>query len=275
MGVNFVLYIYNTYPMKKQITEKQLQKIIKYISPEELTFQEDHWGKVPETYWERVDRWNNFLMHYFQEYKLDHFILAIILLEMQNYFNLYARIYDKKFEIIPICDDGATGLLKCLEMFDANFLNIESVSIKVRALHPLSIEDKPESFKDIVTRDSSVKNYKIEGKEVILKLFRIINENKDSFQEIAEGENRFDDDKFQLQKKNKPKTYMRKKFSPLIYKYLEEHLTTIKHDRLCYLGGLLLFELGIMPETQSDLSNNKKYKDYMRENFAKALPEDI
>ena len=147
--------------------------------------------------------------------------------------------------------------------------------IKVRALHPFSIEEKPESFDDIVSRDSSVKNYKIEGKEVILKLFRIINENKDSFQEIADGENRFDDDIFRLQKKNKPKTYLRKKFSPIIYKYLEEHLSTYSHNRICHLGGFLLFVLGIMPDTQSDLSDNKKYKDYLRKNFAKALPEDF
>ncbi len=261
--------------MQTYISDKQLKKVLKYISPDELLFQEEHWDFVPDTYWERINMWNDFLFHNFPDKKIDHFILAIILLEMQSYFNIYARIYDKKFEIIPVCDDGVTGLLKCLEMFNVNFLNIESVSIKVRALHPLSIEDKPESFDDIVSRDSSVKNYKIEGKEVILKLFRIINENKDSFQEIADGENRFDDDIFRLQKKNKPKTYLRKIFSPIIYKYLEEHLSTYSHNRLCHLGGFLLFVLGIMPDTQSDLSDNKKYKDYLRKNFAKALPEDF
>ncbi len=261
--------------MIKHITDKQLKKLLKYISPEELIFQEEHWSNLPETYWERVDRWYNFLIHYFPDYKIDHFILAIILLEMHSYFNLYARIYDKKFKADPVSNNGATGLLESLELFNTNFLNIESLNIKVRALHPLSTEDVPKTIDDLTFKDSMTKNYKIEGKEVILELFKLINENKDIFQRIADAEKKYDEGLYRLQKGNKPKTYLRKEFSPVIYKYLEEHLITFKHDRLCYIGGFLLFVLGIMPDTKSDLSDKKKNRDYLRKNFGKALPRDI
>jgi len=261
--------------MKKHITDKQLKKLLKYLSPDELKFQEDHWGKVPETYWERVDMWYNFLIHYFSDYKIDHCVLAIILFEMQSYHNLHSRIYDKKFKTDPVSNNGATGFMESLELFNTNFLNIESLNIKVRDLHPLSTEDVPKTIDDLTFKDSIIKNYKIEGKEVILELFRLINENKDIFQKIADAENKYDEGSYQLKKINKPKTYLRKEFSPVIYKYLEEHLPTFKHDRLCFIGGFLLFVVGIMPDTQSDLSDKRKYRDYLRKNFEKALPSDI
>ena len=264
--------------MKKHITNKQLKKLLKYISPVELKFQEDHWGKVPETYWERVDMWYNFLIRYFPYYKIDHFVLAIILLEMQSYYNLYSRIYDKKFKTDPVSNNGATGFMESLELFNTNFLNIESLNIKVRDLHPLSSKDVPKTIDDLTFKDAIIKNYKIEGKEVIIELFKLINNHRDVFQKISDREKKYEKKAAQVLINNKPDIYSRKLFSPILYKYLRVHLPNYSQysdNKLYTTGGFLLFVLGIMPDTHSDLSDRRKNRDYLRKNFEKALPSDI
>jgi hypothetical protein len=77
---------------------------------------------------------------------------------------------------------------------------------------------------------------------------------------------------------NKPDIYSRKLFSPILYKYLKVHLPNYSHysyNKLCTTGGFLLFVVGIMPDTQSDLSDKRKYRDYLRKNFEKKLPSEI
>ncbi len=261
--------------MKKHLTEKQLKKLLKYISSEELKFQEVHWGKVPNTYWERVDMWHNFLLHYFPSDKIDHFVLALILLEMQSFYNLYTRIYDKKFKTDPMIDRGATGLLKSLDLFNANFLNIETINIKVKKLNPLTNKYKLSTLKDLSTKDAIIDNYIIEGKEVIIELFKLINNNQSIFQKISDREKKYEEKAPQVLIKNKPDIYLRKQFSPILYKYLKAHLPNYSYNKLCTIGGFLLFVMGIMPYTLSDLSNKRKYRDYLRKNFERVLPINL
>jgi len=261
--------------MKKHLTNEQLKKLLKYISPEELKFQEKHWGKVPYIYWERVNMWYNFLKRYFLNYEFDHFILSIILLEMQSFSTLNTRNYNKKFKTDQISDKGATGLLESLELFKTNFMNIESINIKVRVLHHLSTENVPKTIDDLTSKDSMIKNYKIEGKEVIIELFRLINNHRDVFQKIYDMEKRYDGKTAQIIIKDKPKIYLRKRFSPILYMYLKEHLPYYTHNRLCTIGGILLYKMDLIPYSMSDLSENKKYKDYIRKNFERMLYSDF
>ncbi len=261
--------------MKKGLSKKEKEKVEKYILLEEMKFLEKHWGKIPETYWQRVDMWYNFLIYYFPEYKIDHFILAAILLEMQSFHNLYARIYNKKFRTDPMVDKGAKGLLESQDLFNDNFLNIESINIKVKNLKPLKKDNKAKTFEDLTTQDSKIKNYKIEGKEVIIEIFKLINNNLSVFQKISDREKKYEEKTTQILMKNKPDIYLRKRFSTILYKYLKTHLPYYSHNKLCATGGFLLFVMGIMPDTLSDLSINKKYKDYLRKNFDKALRSDI
>jgi hypothetical protein len=49
-----------------------------------------------------------------------------------------------------------------------------------------------------------VKNYKIEEKEVITKLFRLINNHRDVVQKISDSEKRYDEKTAQIIIKDKP-----------------------------------------------------------------------
>ena len=261
--------------MKKSLSKKDKEKVEKYISLDEMNFLEKHYGEVPDTYWERVDMWYDFLKHYYLNEEIDHFILAVILLEMQSRHYFYARNYEKKFKTDPVVDKGAKGLLESLELFNINFLNIESINIKVKNLKLRNKDYKAKTLEALTIKDAVIKEYIIEGKEVINELFKLMNNNSSVFQKISDREKKYLETATQILRKNKPDIYKRKQFSKILYKYLKVHLPHYSHNKLCVMGGFLLFEMGIMPETSSDLSINKQFKDYLRKNFDKALRSDI
>ena len=91
------------------------------------------------------------------------------------------------------------------------------------------------------------------------------------FQKISNREKKYEGSGVQILRENKLEIYLRKQFSKILYKYLKVHLPHYSHNKLCITGGSLLFVMGIMPDTLSDLSNNRKYNDYLRKNFEKAL----
>jgi len=260
--------------MEKSLSKKDKEKVEKYISLDEMNFLKKHYGEVPDTYWERVDMWYDFLKHYYPNEKIDHFVLAVILIEIQSYYNLYARIYNKKFNIDPVVDQGGKGLLESLDLFNNNFLNIESIDIKVKKFKRLKDDIKTITFNDL-SAHSSTNKYKIEGKEVIIEIFKLINNNRYVFQKISDREMKYEKTVTKILKKNKPKIYLRRRFSKILFKYLEAHLPHYSPNKLYVIGGFLLLEMSIMPDTSSDLSNNRQYKDYLRKNFCKALRSDI
>ena len=261
--------------MEKSLSKKDKEKAEKYISLDEMIFLKKHYGEVPNTYWERVDMWCDFLKHYYPNEEIDHFILAVILLEMQNRHYFYARNYEKKFKTDPVVDKGAKGLLESLDLFNINFLNIESINIKVRNLNLRDKDYKAETLETLTNKDAVTKEHRIEGIEVFSELFKLINNNRCVFQNISDREKKYEKTVTKILKKNKPKIYMRKRFSKILYKYLKAHLPHYSHNKLCITGGSLFFVMGIMPDTLSDLSNNRKYNDYLRKNFEKALCSDI
>ncbi len=258
--------------MKTSISNKQLKKILKFVSLEELEFQEEHWEEVPDSYWERVNNWNEFLIDYLKEYPVDHYTLSVILHEIQTQFHHYERKYLSFNDSIPLSHIGATGLLKALKSFDQNFLNIESINIKTKLQKPFSKDHITKNIDDFRTKDSIPETYRITGKEVILQLFELVKMNKHIFENLSKSEEKLFGETYQFIVNNKPKLYIRKRYSPIIYKYLKEHLPNHSHNKLITIGGFLLYAMGIMPITQSDLLDNRKYIDYLRKNFAKFLP---
>lgn len=257
--------------MKKGLSKKEKEKIEKYISLDEMNFLKGHYGEVPNTYWEWAEMWNKFLKYYFPDDPIDHKKLSFILLEMNRYYSHYFRLYNDKFEITPLINQGSTGLLDATEKFNSNFLNIESVRITVKNHRFLSEKDIITDIDELKYKDAVPKFYKIEGKEVLNELFKLINENKDIFEKLSTIELKYKKPGHPVIRKNKPRTYLRKRYSKILYQYLKDHLLNFSPNKLYNIGGFMLFVMEIMPDTKTDLTINKNFKDYIRNNFKKAL----
>ena len=203
--------------MKKHLTEKQLKKLVKYIPPDELEQQEKDWEEVPDGYWKSVNFWYEFLKFYLASYSIDHYTLSVIIHEIQVQFHRYERIYLSYMDSIPLTHTGATGLLNALTVFDNNFLNIESIMIKVKSRTPFAENYIPNNIDDFRIKDAIPVNYCITGKEVILEIFNLLRKNRHKFEILSGSEMKLSGNKFEFVKKNKPKIYFRKISSEILY----------------------------------------------------------
>ena len=57
--------------MKTRLTDKQIKKLFKYIPLTELEYQEEYWGNVPESFWDSVNDWYEYLKQYLEGYTID------------------------------------------------------------------------------------------------------------------------------------------------------------------------------------------------------------
>lgn len=223
--------------MKKGLLKKEKEKIEKYISLDEMNFLKEHYGEVPDTYWERAEPLFEFLTAYFQSLPIDHKVLAIIILEMQSYYTHYERLRYKAKELVPVMNSGATGLMDALDLFNRNFLNIESIRIIVRGYQPLGTGFTPESLDDLKLKDLQPITYIIKGKEVLLEMFRILNEKRQIFDELSQMELKYKDSKYQKLKKYESKSILRREFSLILYDYLKDHLPKFSGNKIFLIGG--------------------------------------
>ena len=258
--------------MKTSISDKQLKKLLKYVPLEDLKLQEEHWGEVPDTYWIRVDEWYMFLIDYLKEYPVDHFSLSIILHEIQTHYHQYERKYFSYKESIPLAHSGAKGLLDALESFNDNFMNIESIQIQIKKHKPFTKDHITRDINEFRMKYAIPKTFKLTGKEVIIQLFKLVKENKHIFEPLSKSEEKLSGETYEFIIKNKPELFIRKLYSPVIYKYLNEHLPNYSYNKLITIGGFLFYRMDVLPKTHSDLTNNKKYIDHLRKNFVKYLP---
>ena len=200
----------NTQPIKKHLSDEQIEKLVRYIPLTELEFQEEYWGTVPNSYWDSVNNWYEFLKQFLESHPIDHHSLAIIMHEIQVQYDSYERKYLSYKDSIPINHSGATGLLNAIESFDNHFLNIESIIIKTKSHAPFKKDHITENINDFLIKDHIPISYRIIGKEVLLEIFRLLRNNKDKFETLSKSEEKLSGKTFDFIKKNKPKVYFRK-----------------------------------------------------------------
>lgn len=258
--------------IKKHITDKQIKKLLKYISLAELEYQEEYWGKVPDGYWKYVHKWYEFLNHFLESYPIDHYILAIIMYEIQVQYHCYERKYLSYKDTIPIMHSGANGLLKALESFDENFLNIESIIIKTKSHTPFPKDFELKNLNDFRTKDSQPVTYKITGHEVILEIFKLLSNNKNIFETLSKSEEKLSGKTYDFIMKNKPKVYFRKISSEIFYNYLRDHLPKRTSDNKVFnIGGFLQYHSDFMPEPKKEFTTDKEFRNFLISNFKKSI----
>ena len=209
--------------MKTHLTDDQIVKLFKYIPLIEMQYQEEYWGNVPESFWDSVNDWYEFLKQYLEGYSIDHHTLAIILHEIHVQYHRYKRTYLSYTDSIPLTHLGAKGLLNALTSFEENFLNVESIMIKTKSHTPFASNYKPKKLNDFRIKDDKPVTIRITGKEVILELFKLLRKNKNNFEILSESEEKLSGETFEFVKKNKPKIYFRKMSSVILYEYLRDH----------------------------------------------------
>ena len=261
--------------MEKSLSKKEKEKIEKYISLDEMNFLKKHYRKIPDTYWERVESLYDLLLTYFKSLSIDHKILAVIILEMQSFYTHCERLRYKAKVTVPVMNSGATGLIDALDLFNSNFLNIESVRVTVRGRYPLDSGFTPDTLDELKSKDVLPETFIIKGKEVLLELFRIIRERRQIFDELSQMEQEYKDSKYHKLKKYKSKSILRREFSIILYDYLKDHIPKFSDNKIFQIGGLIFYIIGMMPITKKDLSIENNIKPYLISNFKKSLSEKI
>ena len=261
--------------MEKSLSKKDKEKVEKYISLDEMNFLKKHYRKIPDTYWERVEPLYDMLKIYFESFSIDHRILAVIILEMQSFYTHYERLRYKAKVTVPVMNSGATGLIDALDLFNSNFLNIESVRITVRGSNPLDSDFTPNTLDELKLKDVLPGTFIIKGKEVLIELFRILNEKRQVFNELAQTEQKYMESKYLKLKKKKPKSYLRKIYSKILYHYLKDHLPKFSDSKIYLIGGMIFEIIGIMPIPRKNVSEERRFKNFAISNFKKSLFEKI
>ncbi|PCH66178.1 MAG: hypothetical protein COC01_08755 [Bacteroidetes bacterium] len=257
----------------KEITPTLKKKLEQYIAFEEILYNMEFWGCLPNSFWDNVEAWKILVKRIYP--MLDKPVaLAIILSEIQFVHDGYVLVKSRINNVDPYMTTGASGLLMSLKLFEQNKYHIEGIRItykgskfpkegtKSRLPIHLVRENKPLHPKQIY----------VTGIETITELYYLIEQNRTRFEQLAIREKKYAKKQYKMIKDSyNMETLTRKVFIPCIDKFLFDHLI-FESPRQRHLDGVGLFcYLELMPQSNKPFYNHRKFEDRLLSNYTKYL----
>ena len=264
--------IKNIRAIKKILSNVLVEDLRNYIELQEIQYEFKYWKKLTSEFLNRIEYYSLEIKKLIPKSTINYRLLAFMISEFEFTSSPYDRLKYRIKEFYPQALSGANGLIAAMKLHDVNFYNIESIIITVKSDNIITekIRDR-KALVEAKEPDAVPRKPKITGIDVINEILRSVKANKSKFEQLAKSENNYMDPKYDFIKKTRLDMLFRRTFSRILYNYLKPHYPKYKQNKLFYIGGLLLYTFGLMPQPRRILDTHNAMKVFLIGNFKKAF----